>query len=188
MFSTAVIYTMTRSIWGVRILFHLTDYSPSGKGVMVGIKPRTITEAREDLYLLAFSAWLAQSAFFYYPEPKVVSLPVGWTLIHQTIIKKMPHSLTYRKSNGYNLSVKVFSSQMTSACIKMTKRWLKLILWCFYLFARIFNIKVYNTFKIVWRKWGPIFKSIASNVLQHGKYSRRKHLSIREKKKGTLFF
>jgi hypothetical protein len=62
--------------------------------------------------------WLAQTAFLYssgLPSPRM-----GWALLHQSLMKKMPcrlaHSLILRR----HFSTGIPSSQMTLACVKLT--------------------------------------------------------------------
>lgn len=45
--------------------------------------------------------------------PELAPPTVDWTLWHQPLIKKMPHRLNHRQSNGGIFSIEVLSSQVT---------------------------------------------------------------------------
>lgn len=46
---------------------------------------------------------------------------VGWIIPHQSLMKKMPHRLGYRKFDEGSLSIKFPSFQMALSCIRLTK-------------------------------------------------------------------
>lgn len=83
------------------LLFHIIVYHQrlSGQELKLSrnLDAGSDTEGVEGCYLLSCFTWLAQPASFIEPRTTtpVEALPTtGWVLLHKSLIKKMPYSLT----------------------------------------------------------------------------------------------
>jgi hypothetical protein len=69
--------------------------------------------------------FMAYSSFLIEPRtrcPGMAPITMGWALPHQSLIEEMPTGLPAAWSYGGIFFIEVPSSQMTLACVKLTKR------------------------------------------------------------------